>query len=139
MQGAETVLGVLPERGRRGLPCDELYRQLFNPQLYLWLRASVPRRRGDDAGADGETVDGMSLAKIERIIGALRREAPGDARTGHRTFERVTGRPPRSVSNGRRLPDLSCIHTATAASAIGGRGRCPPPNVTFHPAVSSLR
>ena len=35
MQNAETVLGVLRERGRRGLPCNELYRQLFNPQLYL--------------------------------------------------------------------------------------------------------
>jgi hypothetical protein len=37
MQNAETVLSVLRERGRRGLPCDELYRQLFNPQLYLRL------------------------------------------------------------------------------------------------------
>jgi len=35
MQSAETVLGVLRERGRRGLPLNELYRQLFNPQLYL--------------------------------------------------------------------------------------------------------
>jgi hypothetical protein len=35
MQNAETVLSVLRERGRRGLPCDELYRQLFNPQLCL--------------------------------------------------------------------------------------------------------
>jgi len=35
MQSAETVLGVLRERGRRGLPCNELYRQLFNPNLYL--------------------------------------------------------------------------------------------------------
>ena len=35
MQSAETVLDVLRERGRRGLPLDELYRQLFNPQLYL--------------------------------------------------------------------------------------------------------
>ena len=35
MQSAETVLGVLRERGRKGLPLDELYRQLFNPQLYL--------------------------------------------------------------------------------------------------------
>ena len=35
MQNAETVLGVLRERGRRGLPLTELYRQLFNPQLYL--------------------------------------------------------------------------------------------------------
>ena len=35
MQNAETVLGVLRERGGRGLPCKELYRQLFNPHLYL--------------------------------------------------------------------------------------------------------
>jgi hypothetical protein len=35
MQSAATVLGVLRERGRRGLPCTELYRQMFNPQLYL--------------------------------------------------------------------------------------------------------
>jgi hypothetical protein len=35
MQSAETVLGVLRERGRRGLPCTELFRQLFNPNLYL--------------------------------------------------------------------------------------------------------
>ena len=35
MQDAGTVLNVLRERGRRGLPCNELYRQLFNPQLYL--------------------------------------------------------------------------------------------------------
>ena len=35
MQNAATVLDVLRERGRRGLPLDELYRQLSNPQLYL--------------------------------------------------------------------------------------------------------
>ena len=35
MQNAETVLDVLRDRGRRGLPCNELYRQLFNPQMYL--------------------------------------------------------------------------------------------------------
>ena len=35
MQSAETVLGILRERGRRGLPCNELYRQMFNPELYL--------------------------------------------------------------------------------------------------------
>ena len=46
MQSAETVLGVLRERGRKGLPCGELYRQLFNPQLYLFgpMAASTPTR-----------------------------------------------------------------------------------------------
>ncbi|MBB4928136.1 hypothetical protein FHR34_007231 [Kitasatospora kifunensis] len=41
MQSTETVLRVLRERGRRGLPCNELYRQLFNPQLYLLAYGGV--------------------------------------------------------------------------------------------------
>src|SRR6266536_3480170 len=32
MQTAETVLEILRERGRRGLPCNELYRQMFIPK-----------------------------------------------------------------------------------------------------------
>ena len=35
MRNTETVLGVLRDRGRRGLPLERLYRQLFNPHLYL--------------------------------------------------------------------------------------------------------
>ena len=35
MQSAATVLDVLRERGRRGLLLEGIYRQLFNPQLYL--------------------------------------------------------------------------------------------------------
>jgi hypothetical protein len=50
MQSAETVLGVLRERGRRGLPLDEIYRQLFNPELYL---LSVDRTSGRHAGVVG--------------------------------------------------------------------------------------
>jgi hypothetical protein len=46
MQSAETVLDVLRERGRRGLPCDELYRQLFNPQLYLLAAPTAGRCEG---------------------------------------------------------------------------------------------
>jgi group II intron reverse transcriptase/maturase len=75
MQNAETVLGVLRERGRRGLPCDELYRQLFNPQLYLLAYGRLYSNQGAlTAGADGETADGMSQAKIGRIIDAVRHE-----------------------------------------------------------------
>jgi hypothetical protein len=35
MQSAEAVVEVLRARGRRGLPCERLYRQLFNTELYL--------------------------------------------------------------------------------------------------------
>jgi group II intron reverse transcriptase/maturase len=75
MQSAETVLSVLRERGRRGLPLEELYRQLFNPQLYLLAYGRIYANKGAmTPGASGETADGMSLGKIGRIIDALRHE-----------------------------------------------------------------
>src|SRR6266487_107584 len=75
MQNAETVLGVLRERGRRGLPLERLYRQLFNPQLYLVAYRKLYSNKGAmTPGVTAETVDGMSLAKIEAIIGRLRQE-----------------------------------------------------------------
>jgi group II intron reverse transcriptase/maturase len=75
MQNAETVLGVLRERGRRGLPCNELYRQLFNPHLYLIAYGRLYSNQGAmTPGVGGETVDGMSQAKIRRIIDAIRHE-----------------------------------------------------------------
>jgi group II intron reverse transcriptase/maturase len=75
MQNAETVLGVLRDRGGRGLPCDELYRQLFNPRLYLLAYGRIYSNQGAmTPGADGETADGTSLAGIGRIIDALRHE-----------------------------------------------------------------
>lgn len=75
MQNAETVLGVLRERGRRGLPLERLYRQLFNPQLYLLAYGRLYSNRGAmTPGADGETADGMTLRKIGRIMDALRHE-----------------------------------------------------------------
>ena len=75
MQSAETVLGILRERGRRGLPCTELYRQLFNPSLFELAHGRIYASHGAmTPGADGETVDDMSLGKIGRIIDALRRE-----------------------------------------------------------------
>ena len=75
MQSAETVLGVLRERGRKGLPLDELYRQLFNPQLYLLAYGRIYSNDGAmTPGVTGETVDGMSVGRIDRIIDAVRHE-----------------------------------------------------------------
>ena len=55
MQSAETVLDVLRERGRRGLPCEQLYRQLFNPHLYLMAYGRLYSNDGAmTPGADGK-------------------------------------------------------------------------------------
>ena len=75
MRNAGTVLGVVRDRGRRGLPLERICRLLFNPQLYLLAYGRIYASHGAmTPGADGETADGTSLAGIGRIIGALRRE-----------------------------------------------------------------
>jgi retron-type reverse transcriptase len=75
MQNAETVLSVLRERGRNGLPCKELYRQLFNPQLYLLAYGRIYSNQGAmTPGVTQETADGMSMGKIDAIIEAMRGE-----------------------------------------------------------------
>ena len=35
MQTTDVLLGLLRERGKRGLPLQRIYRQLYNPYLYL--------------------------------------------------------------------------------------------------------
>jgi group II intron reverse transcriptase/maturase len=75
MQDAGTVLAVLRERGRKGLPCDELYRQMFNKSLYLLAYGNIYSNQGAmTPGACDETADGMSEDKIEEIIAAMRGE-----------------------------------------------------------------
>src|SRR5215207_4775089 len=75
MQSAETVLDIIRRRGEKGLPIERLYRQLFNPQLYLLAYGRIYANTGAmTPGVTGETADGMSLAKIGAIIAALRDE-----------------------------------------------------------------
>ena len=75
MQNAETVLGVLRDRGRKGLPCNELYRQMFSRELYLTAYGRIYANHGAmTPGASSETADGMSEEKIDAIIEAMRHE-----------------------------------------------------------------
>lgn len=62
MRTAETVLSIIYERGKRGLPLEDIYRQLYNPDLYLRAYARLYSNKGAmTPGSSGETVDGMSL------------------------------------------------------------------------------
>jgi group II intron reverse transcriptase/maturase len=75
MRDAETVLGIIHERGKQGLPLEDVYRQLYNPNLYLLAYGRIYHNKGAmTPGATEETVDGMSRAKIEAIIDELRHE-----------------------------------------------------------------
>ena len=75
MQNAETVLNVIRERGERGLPLENIYRLLYNRNLYLRAYGRLYSNQGAmTKGTTAETVDGMSLAKIDRLIEQLRYE-----------------------------------------------------------------
>jgi group II intron reverse transcriptase/maturase len=75
MLNAEDVLNVYRDRGNRGLHLEDVYRQLFKPALYLRAYGRIYRNNGAmTRGATTETVDGMSLEKIEQTIEALRFE-----------------------------------------------------------------
>ena len=92
MQSAEVVLGVLRERGRQGLPCEQLYRQMFNKDLYLLAYGNIYSNSGAmTPGASEETADGMSEEKIEQIVGRCGASGTGSRRPAAFTFQRKMG------------------------------------------------
>ena len=75
MRTAETVLNIIRNRGQQGRPLERLYRHLYNRDLYLRAYGKLYRNKGAmTPGATPETVDGMSLEKIDTIIEVLRQE-----------------------------------------------------------------
>ena len=75
MRTAETILNIIQDRGKRGLPLDDVYRQLYNPDMYLRAYAKLYKNDGAmTPGTTEETVDGMSMDKIAKIIEAIRDE-----------------------------------------------------------------
>lgn len=75
MRDADTVLAIVRERGRQGLPLERIYRMLFNPDLYLRAYARLYHKEGAmTPGATPETVDGMTQRKIATLIDDLRQE-----------------------------------------------------------------
>ncbi len=76
MQKAEKVLDIISDRGKRKLPLYRIYRLLYNKELFLIAYKNIYSNNGAMTnGVTNETVDGMSITKIDRIIGQLKREA----------------------------------------------------------------
>ena len=75
MRTAETLLAIIQDRGKRRLPLEDVYRQLYNPAMYLRAYARLSKNDGAlTRGITSETVDGMSQEKIAKIIEAIRYE-----------------------------------------------------------------
>lgn len=75
MQEATTLLSIIRKRGKRGLPLVNVYRMLYNKNLYLTAYGKLYQNKGAmTKGVTDETVDGMSMTRIDRIIELLRSE-----------------------------------------------------------------
>lgn len=75
MRTAKTILTVIHERGKQDKPLERVYKLLFNRELYLIAYAKLyPNNGAMTKGVSEETIDGMSIQKIDMIIEQLRRE-----------------------------------------------------------------
>ena len=92
MQNAETVLDVLRERGRRACRGRAVSAAVQPAAVSDGLRASVLQPGGDDARGRRGDRGRHVLAKIGRIIDALRHERYRFSRSSGSTSRRRTGR-----------------------------------------------
>jgi len=100
MRNADTVLGIFRERGKQGLPVEDLYRQLYNKDLYLRAYAHLyPNQRPLNNGSQRPCV----------ALGALR-PRPGST-SHHRDC-----RPPRPTSSRDRAALQRCPGRITQRS-----------------------
>jgi len=75
MQNADTILAIYQKRGTKGLPLENVYKHLLDPELYLRAYGKIYRNAGAmTRGSTKETVDGINLQRIHNIIGLLKLE-----------------------------------------------------------------
>src|SRR6266540_1447164 len=73
MRSADTVLAIIHDRGKRGLPLQRVHHLLYNRDFYLRAYAKLyPNKGAMTRGSTDETVDGMSVAKIDHLIADIR-------------------------------------------------------------------
>ena len=91
MRNADSRSGAerSPRARQEGPAAQQLYRQLFNKDLYYLAYGNIYSNKGSmTPGASEETADGMSEEKIEQIIGLMRQEKYRFAPARRVTFQR---------------------------------------------------
>ena len=76
MRSPERVLNSLSEHSKvSDYKFERLYRVLFNSDMFLLAYHNIQGRQGNmTKGSDSQTIDGMSLKRIENLIDALKNE-----------------------------------------------------------------
>lgn len=76
MRNPEVVLNNLTKQSMKpGYRFEKLYRVLFNEEMFYVAYQQLYAKEGNmTPGTDGQTIDEMSLSRIEKLIGSLRDE-----------------------------------------------------------------
>jgi group II intron reverse transcriptase/maturase len=75
MRTANTILSVLQERGKNRQGLERIYRLLYNRELYIAAYSKLYPNPGNlTPGTTSETIDGMSLEKIDKLIAEVSQE-----------------------------------------------------------------
>ncbi|MFZ4816802.1 MAG: reverse transcriptase/maturase family protein [Phototrophicaceae bacterium] len=94
MQTTESILHAMQALGMKREPITRIYRQLWNENLYLSAYSRLYANEGAlTPGATSETVDGMSLQKIHRIVEHLKTETYRWQPVRRHYIKRADGRP----------------------------------------------
>ncbi|MCA9884634.1 MAG: hypothetical protein KC615_09070 [Anaerolineae bacterium] len=74
MQDPNVLLAILSQMGRKSeVQFDKLFQKLYNTHLWVMAYEQMAPKAGNmTPGVDGHTIDGMSKARIEKIVAALK-------------------------------------------------------------------
>lgn len=74
MRSPNTVLDSLAKQSKReDYKFERIYRNLYNTEFFLMAYSKIYAKEGNmTQGVDGQTIDGMSLERIERLIDSLK-------------------------------------------------------------------
>lgn len=74
MRSPNSVLdNLMKQSTRKDYKFERIYRNLYNVEFYLMAYAKIYAKEGNmTPGVDGQTIDGMSLERIERLIESLK-------------------------------------------------------------------
>jgi hypothetical protein len=112
MRTATTVLNIIRGRGQRGLLLTNLYRLLYNRNLYLRATPNSTQQGALTPGTNDDTADAMFLAKIDHITISLlsfARNTIAGSRRGASTPQSATA----------SAEGLACLPSRTSSFGTG--------------------
>ena len=70
MRTAETIIGLIGKRGKKGLPLERVYKLLFSRDLYLEAYGKI--YRNDGAMTHGVTDERLTGCRWQRLMPSLK-------------------------------------------------------------------